>query len=61
MDEEQRASDVRRERDRREEIEYWGRLADIVPDKSLRVWQSLEGALVQYNKVRKQYNCREGD
>ena len=50
-DEEQRASDARRERDRLEEIEYWGRLADVVPDRTVRVWTALEQALVKYNAV----------
>ena len=51
IDEEQRASDARRERDRKEEIEYWARLADVVPDRTIRVWESLEQALQKYNKV----------
>mmetsp|Transcript_21133 Transcript_21133/g.39269 ORF Transcript_21133/g.39269 Transcript_21133/m.39269 type:complete len:795 (+) Transcript_21133:292-2676(+) len=51
LDEEQRASDARRERDRLEEIEYWSRLVDVVPDRTIRVWEALEQALERYNGV----------
>jgi len=51
LDEEQRASDARREQDRREEIKYWERLANIVPDSTVRTWEALEQALTKYNVV----------
>lgn len=53
MQAEQEASDARRERDRLEEIEYWSRLAHLVPDRSIRVWEALEHAMKKYIKVLK--------
>ncbi|GBG27956.1 Dynein regulatory complex protein 1 [Hondaea fermentalgiana] len=53
MQAEQEASEARRERDRLEEIEYWSRLANLVPDRTVRVWEALEGAMGKYINVLK--------
>lgn len=40
-----------RARTRRAEREFWHKLVDVVPSKTIRVWSALETALQQYNKI----------
>ena len=37
-----------------EEQNYWNRMVQVVPDKQIRVWESLEKAMLDYNKVLKE-------
>jgi len=41
----------RQKRDSKEEIEYWDRLADIVPERTCRIWTALESGLQKYTTV----------
>lgn len=47
------AEEARRERNRREEREFWERMANVIPDKTYRVWGALEKGLLNYNDVLK--------
>ncbi|KAG8460460.1 hypothetical protein KFE25_013110 [Diacronema lutheri] len=35
----------------REEVEFWARMASIISDKTLRVWNALEKALLKHNEL----------
>ena len=48
------AEEARRERDRREEREFWNRMANVISDKNWRIWCALEKGLGNYNQVLKQ-------
>lgn len=43
--------DSDRARSRREEREFWQRMADVIPQKTVRVWTALERSLREYNKT----------
>jgi len=47
------AEEARRERNRREEREFWERMANVIPDKTYRVWGALEKGLLKYNETLK--------
>lgn len=47
------AEEARRERNRREEREFWERMANVIPDKTYRVWGALEKGLLKYNECLK--------
>ena len=36
---------------RREEREFWERMSSIISDKTFRVWNALERALLKYNAL----------
>eukprot|EP00753_Platysulcus_tardus_P020396 PLAT8022.1.p1 GENE.PLAT8022.1~~PLAT8022.1.p1 ORF type:complete len:735 (+),score=402.47 PLAT8022.1:42-2207(+) len=43
--------DARMELARREDRDFWERMATVVPDRTIRVWTALEAALQKYNGV----------
>jgi dynein regulatory complex protein 1 len=47
------AEEARRERNRREEREFWERMANVIPEKTYRVWGALEKGLLKYNDILK--------
>jgi len=54
--EEQKATMQRNAEKRREMLEknYWNRMTNIIPDRHTRIWQTLEGAMVDYNGILKE-------